>query len=124
MKFIKFAIIFILIFSTKGNSVAETGHLKDVEIFVYDSHDKRDPMWPLVSTEGVIINYDNNLLISDLSLEGIMLGEGNDGLAIINGRVVKINDDIGDFIIVGIELDKVFLLRGQKKFELKLKKEE
>lgn len=96
----------------------------DEDTFKYDDQGKNDPMLPLVSADGIIENYDDSLSISDLSLEGVMLGDGDSSLAIINGKIVKLKDKIGDFILNEIQREKVYLIKGQKIFELRLKKED
>lgn len=92
--------------------------------FVYDDRGKRDPFWPLVSDSGTILNYGTDFLITDLSLEGIMAGEDGKNFAIINGRVLKAEDTIGQFVVQQIDDDRIVLKQGSRKFELKLKKEE
>ncbi len=94
---------------------------KEKVIFVYDDHGKRDPLWALVTAGGAIMNYETEFLITDLALEGVVVDSGDGDLAIINGRVVKANDSIGQFIVLQIEPDKVILLKDQQKFELRLK---
>ena len=94
------------------------------ERFVYDDHSKRDPLWPLVNAGGSVLSYDTDFVVTDLSIEGIMLGGDGQNLAIINGRIVKVNDNVGQFIVSEITKDTVILTKGQEKFELKLKKEE
>ncbi|MBU0469399.1 MAG: hypothetical protein KKF78_06170 [Candidatus Omnitrophica bacterium] len=115
----KFTIIVCcLIVMTVNATFAEEDILK------YDDQGKRDPMLPLVSTEGIIENYDDSLSISDLSLEGVMLGDGDSSLAIINGKIVKLKDKVGDFVVHEIKREKVYLIKGNKIFELQLKKED
>ena len=92
--------------------------------FAYDDHGQRDPFWPLVNPSGAIVNYDTEFLISDLTLEGIMAGEGGQNYAIINGRVLKANDSIGQFTVEAIDDNRIILKTGKQKIELKLKKEE
>ena len=94
------------------------------EEFVYNDHGVRDPFWPLVSNGGAILTYDKDLLISELTLEGIMVGADGKNLAIINGRILQKNDEVGEFIISEIQSDGVILMKNQEKFELRLKKEE
>ena len=98
--------------------------LQAEEDFVYDDHGKRDPFWSLVSPNGAIMNYDSDLQISDLILEGIISGPDGRNLAIINSNIVKTQDRIGFFIVEKIEQDKVVLVKGQESFTLKIKKEE
>ena len=92
--------------------------------FHYNDHGKRDPLWRLVSSEGVVINYDADLQISDLTLEGIIYDPRGKSFAIVNGNVVKPSDKIGLYVIKKIEPKKVFLTNGQENFVLELKKEE
>ncbi len=91
--------------------------------FVYDDHGKRDPLWRLVTSSGMIMNYERDLSILDLSLEGVMAGRSGN-LAIINGQVVKEKAYIGQFMVVEVKTASVILIQGQQKFELKLKKED
>ncbi|HQP10442.1 MAG TPA: hypothetical protein PKV41_03580 [Candidatus Omnitrophota bacterium] len=92
--------------------------------FVYDDGGKRDPLWPLVNANGAILNYESEFLITDLSLEGIMAGAQGENFAIINGRILKTGDAVGQFVVGGIAEDSIILKKGKQKFELKLKKGE
>jgi hypothetical protein len=91
---------------------------------VYDDHGKRDPVWPLVSPVGNIINYDKEFQASDLKIEGIMLGVNGQNLTIINGQIVKEGDLLGSLMVEAIGKNTVTLKQGEQKFELKLNKEE
>ena len=97
---------------------------EEQKTFVYEDNNKRDPFWPLVSPGGVILNYDKEFRISDLALEGIMAGEDGLNYAIINGRVLKREDTIGQFTVDRIDDNRIILKKGKQKIELKLKKEE
>lgn len=92
--------------------------------FEYDDHGKRDPFWELVTPSGTVINYETDYMIADLVLEGIMSGEADTSIAIINGRVVKKGDKVGNFQVLTIADNTVILVKDKKKFELRLKKEE
>jgi len=92
------------------------------EPFVYDDDGRRDPFWRLVSPSGAILNYETDFLITDLALEGIMAGKDGKNYAIINGRILKATDAIGQFIIERVDDDRIILKKGKKKFHLKLKK--
>ena len=94
------------------------------EPFVYDDRGKRDPLWQLVSPSGVILNYETDFLITDLSLEGIMAGKDGKNYAIINGRILKAKDTIGQFVVEQIDDNRIVLKKGKQKFELKLTKDE
>ena len=92
--------------------------------FVYDDHGNRDPFWPLVTSNGLIASYETNLLVSELILEGIIVGKDGQNFAVINGAIVKSKDRLGEYIIQEISSTKVVLIKGEERFELKLKKEE
>ena len=94
------------------------------EPFVYDDNGRRDPLWKLVSPSGTILNYETDFLITDLALEGIMAGKDGKNYAIINGRILKATDIIGQFVVEKIDDNRVVLKKGRQKFELKLKKGE
>ena len=113
-----FIVLGLLIF------VSSVGAEEKPKEFFYDDHGKRDPFWILVNPSGVIMNYDTDMQISDLVLEGIILGKGKENLAIINNTIVKPADKIGPFVVGSIEQDKVFLIKGQENFVLRIKKEE
>ena len=93
-------------------------------LFTYEDHGKRDPFWPLVSPTGTPINYDSDFLITDLVLEGIIADKDGRNLAIINGRVLGVDGQLGDFTVLSITSNSVTLSKGEQKFDLKLKKEE
>ena len=95
-----------------------------LEGFIYDDHGRRDPLWRLVGSNGTIFNYETEFLITDLVLEGVMAGAGEGNLAIINRRILKAGDVIGQFIIEKIDKNSVILKKGKQKFELKLEKGE
>ena len=94
------------------------------EPFVYQDHGKRDPFWRLVTPSGAIMNYETDILISDITLEGIITGPDGGNLAILNNIIVKPNDRIGPFFVERIEQDQVLLTDGQERFTLKLEKEQ
>ena len=116
MKVILSGLLIVILCSAVG---ADEG-----ELFVYDDHGKRDPLWRLVSPTGVILNYETDFLITDLVLEGIMVGMDGDNLAIVNGRILRTNDTIGQFVAEKITEDVIILRKDKLKFELKLKKGE
>jgi len=94
------------------------------DVAVYNDHGKRDPFWPLVNSSGNILSYETEFLISDLHLEGIVAGEKGKNLAVINNKVIEEKSQIGDFTVLNIGKNSVVLGKGDKTFELKLKKEE
>ena len=92
------------------------------EPFVYDDHGKRDPLVPLVSSTGIVVTYDEDLSVNDLVLEGIVADASGNNAAIVNGKVVKVHDQIGPYIVDVIVSDHVEFLKGSDRFILKLKK--
>ena len=114
---------FFIIFSLLVFSPALWAEEKQEE-FVYDDHGKRDPFWDLVTLAGVVMNYDSDVQISDLTLAGVISGKDGENLAIINNTIVRTNDKIGPFVVDRIERDKVLLINGQQNFMLKIKKED
>ena len=113
--------IWILVFLLCINNILA---FAEEETFVYNDHGKRDPFWPLVMPSGAMVNYDNDIQISDMVLEGIILNNNTGNLAIINGIIVKIEDKIGVYMIGEISQDKVILFKDDESYVLKLKKEE
>ncbi|OGX26848.1 MAG: hypothetical protein A2787_06620 [Omnitrophica WOR_2 bacterium RIFCSPHIGHO2_01_FULL_48_9] len=93
--------------------------------FTYNDHGKRDPLWPLVTSTGGVMNYDAEVFVSDMVLEGIIVGSKGEGnLAIINGVIVKSKDLVGQYSVADITPSSVVLIKGQERFILKLKKED
>ena len=113
----------LLVLMVVGAAVAQEEQ-RSPEPFSYDDNGRRDPLWPLVNSNGAILNYESEFLITDLALEGIMAGTDGENMAIINGRVLKAEDTIGQFVVRKIGEDSIILKKGKQKFELKLKKGE
>ena len=90
--------------------------------YVYDDHGKRDPFVPLVSSAGMLISYDADLAVNDLSLEGIVADAKGNNVAIVNGRIVRPQDHIGPYVVDVIAVDHVEFLKGTQRFNLGLKK--
>lgn len=97
---------------------------EEVAVFVYDDKGKQDPFLRLVGSTGAIVNFDGELLISDMALEGIIAGENGDNVAVINGIIVKSNDELGPYTVKKVGADAVILQKDQERFVLKLRKEE
>ena len=102
---------------------AVAGYAQD-EDFRYDDHGRRDPFWRLVTGTGSIVSYEQDIISSDLVLEGIMTGEGGKNITIINGMIVEPLDRIGMFVVQDIQPDAVILRKGLENVTLKIKKEE
>ena len=91
------------------------------DAFVYDDHGKRDPFVPLVSLAGMVVTYDEDLTVNDLVLEGIVADGTGNNVAIVNGKVVKAQDELGPYTVDVISVDHVEFLKGTQRFILKLK---
>jgi len=125
MRFVFIILGFLVVFSSISSvCLAEDVGAEESSPFIYDDHGKRNPFWELIGADGNIISYGDDIMVTDMQLEGIMLGAGGRNVAIINGQVVEKNDTIGGFDIFDILVDTVVLTKGQKRFELKIKKEE
>jgi len=92
--------------------------------FTYNDSGKRDPFWSLLGGRGVIMNYDKDILLSDMVVEGVMAEPTGESVAIINGSIVKLGDKVGLFVVKDIKPNAVILEKGQETFTLKFKKEE
>ena len=102
---------------------------KDKEIilennFSYNDNGKRDPFWSLLGHRGTIVNYDKDILATDMILEGVMVEPTGESIAIINGNIIKLGEKVGLFVVKEIQVNAVILEKGQEIFTLKLKKEE
>lgn len=94
------------------------------EVFLYNDRGARDPLWPLVSSSGIILNYDTDYLITELSLEGIIVDAHGKNVAIINGQILEEKGQIGQFVVDKISSETVTLNKHGQIFELKVTEEE
>jgi hypothetical protein len=92
--------------------------------FVYDSHGKRDPFVPLVGTDKpTILKLSEITSIDDVRLEGVAIGAKGEMAAIINGEILKANDQMGSITVKSITRAGVALAMGSKIYQLKLPEE-
>ena len=94
----------------------------DDQTFVYNEHGKHDPFWPLVTPAGSMINYESDMTATDMVLEGVVVDAQGNNLAIINGKVVKMGDTIGSYLVEDITNDHVNVSKGEERLTLRLKK--
>lgn len=120
----KIVVIISALFFLSNPTLVHAEPTEDNQDFIYADHEKRDPFWPLINSKGIIVNYEKDLLITDLVLEGIMLGEDGKNIAIINGGILQVNDTVGVFEVREVRANMVILQKGQERYTLKLKKEE
>jgi hypothetical protein len=94
------------------------------ETYKYNDNGKRDPFWSLVTSGGVVVNYDKDFTISDLTLDGVILGKKSSDMAIISGKIVREGDLLGQYSIFEINKNFVLLQQDGQEFRLNLKKGE
>ncbi|MBF0489196.1 MAG: hypothetical protein HQL15_01080 [Candidatus Omnitrophica bacterium] len=97
-------------------------YAEDVKTFVYDDHGKRDPFGPLISSSGTVISADSTITATDMNLEGVVIDKAGHNLAIINGKIVKVKDQVGTYTVAAIFNDHVDLVKGQENLSVRLKK--
>ena len=90
--------------------------------FTYDPHGKRDPFSSLVTSTGAAVAYDSDLTLADMSLEGVMADPSGNSAAIINGKIVKVADQVGPYKVEAISSDQVELTKEGERFTIKLKR--
>ena len=93
------------------------------EQYTYKYEGKRDPFIPLISSTGYLINLEpeNN---ATLRLEGVMYDPQGDSMAIINGALVRVGENVGDAVVSSIEPNKVTVIKDNQKVEIELRKGE
>jgi hypothetical protein len=94
------------------------------DTFIYPEEFDRDPLEPLINSEGVI-NVKLVRQYGDLELNGIMYSSvESQSSAIINNTLVKRGDYIGTYKIEEIKRDSVVLNKKGKMISLEISKEE
>lgn len=91
--------------------------------FTYNSKGKRNPFIALVTPEGRIIKLDVTESATGMAIEGIVHDDSGLSYAIINGDIVKVGDEVGEYRVLKIENDKVILIKEGETYELLIKKE-
>lgn len=92
---------------------------------VYESRGRRDPFLPLVTSDGRLLKLDDEQEKETvLAIEGIIYDQNGLSYAIVNGIVVKVGDEIGNYQVLKIEKDKVTFIKEGQTQEIVLKKEE
>lgn len=114
----------VAIVSTVIVSVCVIGGFAQGE-FKYDAKGKRNPFIPLVTADGRLMKLeDEENKKSALLLEGFIYDKQGLSYAIINGLVVGVGDDVGDYRVLKIEEKRVILIKEGKFLEIGLKREE
>lgn len=89
----------------------------------YDPKGKRDPLIPLIDSEGRRIyppGFDEEVPtgVQGLTLQGIVFDPGADSYAILNGRLVRKNDEVEGMQVVEIGPRAVTIQAGAQKHQL------
>ena len=92
--------------------------------FKYDSHGKRNPFIPLVTSDGRLLRLDKEEGPSALVLEGIIYDKQGRSYAVVNGTVAGIGDSVEGYQVLKIEPDKVTFIKEGQTLEVQLKKED
>lgn len=99
--------------------------------FIYEAKGKGDPFNPLVDKEGRLLKARQEPEVKpppdineELVLEGIVYGRDGLAYAIIDSRVVRINDVINDYTVMDISAQKVTLAKDTRVLELELLNED
>ena len=99
------------------------------EVFIYDPESKRDPFIPLTdrkSSTGLRITFTppevKVKLPMEIKIKGI-LWNGTEYYAIINEKVMKKGQSLGEVKIKKIEKDRVIVQYGEREFTLFLREE-
>lgn len=90
----------------------------------YDRANKRNPFIPIVTNDGQLVNIREDDEKTEMNLEGIIYDKDGQSMAIINGQILRKNDNIGDGKIVEIRKDGVVYIKDGEVFKLDLKREE
>lgn len=91
--------------------------------FKYDAKDKRNPFIPLITSEGRLLKLDKEETQGNLAIEGIVYDKQGQSFAIVNGSVVAVGDNLGDYRVWKIEQHKVIFIKDGQPMEIELKKE-
>jgi|CXWL01.1.fsa_nt_gi hypothetical protein len=110
-------VLFLIYFFIVSLALAD-----DSKPFAYNDNGKKDPLGPLVDSNGGLINNELEFTASDIILEGIIADAKGNNLAILNGKVVKAGDKVSSYIVGVISVQQVELLKGQEQLFIKMKK--
>ncbi len=86
---------------------------------VYDSHGKRDPFTPLVTTSTHEVSGLYGIeSVDDLTVEGVIYDPKNGSIAVINGSVIKEGEEIGGLKVLRIQPEGVYVsLNGSEAYK-------
>ena len=90
--------------------------------FHYDRHDKRDPFF--VSSDRPQALESNAQTPVNFKLEGVILDPNGASMAIINGDIAKLGDQVGSFRIKQITKQGVLFSSSERDFWVPIRTEE
>ena len=94
------------------------------EEFVYNSRGQRDPLIPLITEKTRVgVGLMGIESIDDVALEGIVWDADGGSLAILNGIILKENEEVGNVRITKIESNKIKLIINDEEYTIQLVKE-
>lgn len=121
MRKIDFLLFLILVLMFFGaNAYAE-----DTIPATYDSMMKRDPLMPLVDSNGNLVRVTVTQSATEMNLQGIVYGgSAEDSYVVLDNEIYQLNDVVGNYKLVHIEEYKVVLSKDNEEYVLELQKEE
>lgn len=97
----------------------------EVEEFVYDDQGKRDPFRPLITHEGTFGDGAEGVeSIDDIRLEGIVWDPAGGSFAIINGEIMKENEQVNNIRVTKISPNAIIISIDNKEYTINLVEEE
>lgn len=97
-----------------------------IENFVYDRKDRRDPFFPLIRKDGR--SSPDGLMgierLDDITLEGIVWDPHGDSVAIVNGEILKENQQVYNVKVIKIESKRISIMINENEFTINLIEEE
>ena len=90
----------------------------------YESSGRRDPFMPLVTSDGRLVKLDSDTGESGISVEGIVFDQKGLSYALVNGKVVRVGDAVGDYQVLSIDNDRIVFIKEGQIYEVVIKKEE
>jgi hypothetical protein len=78
----------------------------------------------LVTADGRLLKLDKEDGLTGLSVEGLIYDQQGLSYALVDGRVVKVGDSLGEYQVMRIEKDKIIFVKNGEPIEVELKKEE
>ncbi len=91
------------------------------EGFKYNSHNRKDPMIPVVDQTGKVLfqeGLSSGKKVLALKLQGIIFRESGRSKAIIEKKLYKVGDKVSGFLVKKIYPDHVILTDGKDNYEL------